>query len=106
MFNFTEGGVDMVGKCLNPYLPCYEYIPDGEPHVFGDRIYVLEAMTNLMGRIYENDYVCWSAPVNDCQTGDMKVLSIRRHKICALKRNHQPMPDKVKGTMEDICITV
>ena len=25
---------------LNPYLPCYEYIPDGEPHVFGDRVYI------------------------------------------------------------------
>ena len=24
----------------NPYLPAWEYIPDGEPRVFGDRIYV------------------------------------------------------------------
>ena len=24
----------------NPYLPVWEYIPDGEPRVFGDRIYV------------------------------------------------------------------
>ena len=24
----------------NPYLPSWEYIPDGEPRVFGDRIYV------------------------------------------------------------------
>ena len=24
----------------NPYLPNWEYIPDGEPRVFGDRIYV------------------------------------------------------------------
>ena len=24
----------------NPYLPRWEYIPDGEPRVFGDRIYV------------------------------------------------------------------
>ena len=24
----------------NPYLPSYEYVPDGEPHVFGDRLYI------------------------------------------------------------------
>ena len=25
---------------FNPYLPSWEYIPDGEPYVFGDRVYV------------------------------------------------------------------
>ena len=24
----------------NPYLPLWEYIPDGEPRVFGSRVYV------------------------------------------------------------------
>ena len=24
----------------NPYLPLWEYIPDGEPRVFGDRVYI------------------------------------------------------------------
>lgn len=24
----------------NPYLPSWEYIPDGEPRVFGNRVYV------------------------------------------------------------------
>ena len=23
-------------QIFNPYLPSFEYIPDGEPHVFGD----------------------------------------------------------------------
>ena len=27
-------------QALNPYLPPWEYIPDGEPYVFGDRVYV------------------------------------------------------------------
>ena len=51
---------------LNPYLPSWEYIPDGEPYVFGDRIYVYgshdlyDSETFCMG-----DYVCWSAPVNE-----------------------------------------
>ena len=27
-------------QIFNPYLPSYEYIPDGEPHIFGDRLYI------------------------------------------------------------------
>ena len=27
-------------QSYNPYLPSWEYIPDGEPHVFGDRVYI------------------------------------------------------------------
>ncbi len=27
-------------QVYNPYLPLNEYIPDGEPHVFGDRVYI------------------------------------------------------------------
>ena len=26
----------------NPILPAWEYIPDGEPRVFGDRVYLRE----------------------------------------------------------------
>ena len=27
-------------QVFNPFLPIDEYIPDGEPHVFGDRVYL------------------------------------------------------------------
>jgi hypothetical protein len=27
-------------QVYNPFLPLHEYIPDGEPHVFGDRVYL------------------------------------------------------------------
>ena len=27
-------------QAYNPYLPSWEYTPDGEPHVFGNRVYV------------------------------------------------------------------
>ena len=30
----------MKQQALNPYLPGWEYIPDGEPHIFGDRVYI------------------------------------------------------------------
>ena len=30
----------MKRQVYNPYLPAWEYIPDGEPRVFGDRLYI------------------------------------------------------------------
>lgn len=53
-------------QIFNPYLPSYEYIPDGEPHIFGDRLYIYGSHDRFGGSDYcENDYVCWSAPVDD-----------------------------------------
>ena len=53
-------------QAFNPYLPSWEYIPDGEPHVFGDRVYVYGSHDRFRGHAYcLNDYVCWSAPVDD-----------------------------------------
>ena len=51
---------------LNPYLPSWEYIPDGEPYVFNGRVYVYGSHDRFNGHAYcLNDYVCWSAPVDD-----------------------------------------
>ncbi len=51
---------------LNPYLPSWEYIPDGEPYVFGDRVYVYGSHDKYNGHVFcLGDYVCWSAPVDD-----------------------------------------
>jgi arabinoxylan arabinofuranohydrolase len=51
---------------FNPYLPSWEYIPDGEPYVFGGRVYVYGSHDRFNGHAYcFNDYVCWSAPEND-----------------------------------------
>lgn len=51
---------------MNPYLPRWEYIPDGEPRVFGDRIYIYGSHDSA-GADEFCDYVlkCWSAPVSD-----------------------------------------
>lgn len=50
----------------NPYLPLYEYVPDGEPHVFGDRVYLYGSHDGFNGKKFcPNDYVCYSAPVGD-----------------------------------------
>ena len=51
---------------LNPYLPFWETVPDGEPHVFGDRVYIYGSHDRLGGISFcEEDYVCWSAPVEE-----------------------------------------
>lgn len=53
-------------QAFNPYLPSWEYIPDAEPYVFGDRVYIYGSHDRFNAPIFcMNDYVCWSAPVND-----------------------------------------
>ena len=56
----------MKKQAFNPYLPSFEYVPDGEPRVFGDRVYVYGSHDAFNGEGFcVNDYVCWSAPVDD-----------------------------------------
>ena len=56
----------MKKNAFNPYLPSWEYVPDGEPHVFGDRVYVYGSHDLANGAVFcLGDYVCWSAPVTD-----------------------------------------
>ena len=56
----------MKKQCFNPYLPSWEYVPDGEPHVFGDRVYVFGSHDQFNNCVFcPGDYVCYSASVND-----------------------------------------
>lgn len=56
----------MKKQAFNPYLPSWEYTPDVEPYVFGDRIYTYGSHDRFNGHVYcLNDYVCWSASIND-----------------------------------------
>ncbi len=54
-------------QAMNPFLPLWEYIPDGEPHVFGDRLYLFGSHDQEGGDRYcaLSDYVGWSAPLSD-----------------------------------------
>ena len=53
-------------QAFNPYLPAGEYVPDAEPHVFGDRVYIYGSHDRFGAPMFcINDYVCWSAPVDD-----------------------------------------
>lgn len=56
----------MKTQAYNPFLPSFEYIPDAEPYVFGDRVYIYGSHDRFDGEDFcLNDYVCWSAPVED-----------------------------------------
>jgi len=56
----------MKKQAVNPFLPSWEYIPDGEPYVFDGRVYVYGSHDKFNGYVFcMNDYVCWSAPVDD-----------------------------------------
>ena len=51
---------------MNPYLPLWEYIPDGEPRVFGDRVYIYGSHDRAgSDEFCDFKLKCWSAPVND-----------------------------------------
>lgn len=56
----------MKKQIYNPYLPLYEYIPDGEPHVFNGRVYIYGSHDQYGAfNFCHNNYVTWSAPVDD-----------------------------------------
>ncbi|NLJ96104.1 MAG: family 43 glycosylhydrolase [Clostridiales bacterium] len=59
-------------KAANPYLPLWEYIPDGEPYVFEDpenpgkyRAYIYGSHDTRRTEYCGYDIVVWSAPVED-----------------------------------------
>ncbi|MCL1820301.1 MAG: family 43 glycosylhydrolase [Oscillospiraceae bacterium] len=73
----------MKQQAFNPYLPLYEYIPDGEPRVFGDRVYIFGSHDRFGGmKFCLNDYICYSAPVTD--------LSDWRYEGVIYKRTQDP----------------
>lgn len=88
-------------QAVNPFLPGWEYIPDGEPRIFHDRVYLYGSHDHFGAPIFcVGDYVCWSAPVDD--------LADWRYEGVIYKRNQDPKnalglhllfaPDVVQGT--------
>lgn len=90
----------MKKQAFNPYLPLDTYIPDGEPHVFGDRVYVYGSHDAEGGEYFcMLDYECWSAPVDDLGNW-RKEGTIYRARQCAHyteERQDMYAPDVVQG---------
>lgn len=90
----------MKKEVFNPYLPSYEYMPDGEPYIFNNRVYVYGSHDRYNGIIFcMNDYVCYSAPIDN--------LSNWRYEGVIYKKSQDPKnrlglrllfaPDVVQG---------
>ena len=91
---------DMKKKAFNPYLPSYEYVPDGEPRVFGERIFIYGSHDKFDGHNFcIGDYVCWSAPVDDL--GDWRyegvIYSRIQDPMNAKGKMYMCAPDVVQG---------
>lgn len=76
----------MSKQIYNPYMPSFEYVPDGEPHLFGGRIYLYGSHDRFDGAEYcLNDYVCYSADVKDLTDCAMRESSIERNRIPGIR---------------------
>ena len=87
-------------QAFNPYLPSWEYVPDGEPRVFGDRLYVYGSHDRFNGKDFcLNDYVCWSAPLDNI--GDWRYEGVIYRATQDPKNTsgkmHMNAPDVVQG---------
>lgn len=83
-------GVVMTGVALGgPILPPGEYIPDGEPRVFGDRVYLYGSHDRAHSQRF-CDYLLkvWSAPLSD-------LLNWRDEGISFATRDQPGHPDDV-----------
>lgn len=66
----------MKEQAYNPFLPLDVYIPDGEPHIFGDRIYLFGSHDKEGGDTFcELDYEFFSAPLNDLSDWSSKGIN-------------------------------
>jgi hypothetical protein len=56
-------------QATNPFLPGWEYIPDGEPRVFGDRVYLYGSHDRAGSQEFCDTLLrVWSAPLADLNT--------------------------------------
>ncbi|MCL1842956.1 MAG: family 43 glycosylhydrolase [Defluviitaleaceae bacterium] len=93
----------MKKQCRNPYLPAWEYIPDGEPHIFenfAERVYVYGSHDRAHGFVFcSEDYVCWSAPVEDLSDWRYEGVIYKKNQDPLNKTSHMVMyaPDVARG---------
>ncbi|MGN0155384.1 MAG: family 43 glycosylhydrolase, partial [Lachnospiraceae bacterium] len=89
----------MKKQIYNPFLPLHEYIPDGEPHVFGDRVYHYGSHDREGGYTFcMQDYVVYSAPVDDLTDWRYEGVSYRASQDPNYpKMKYMYAPDVVQG---------
>lgn len=87
-------------QVYNPYLPPQVCIPDGEPHVFGDRVYIFGSHDKEGGDAFcMLDYECFSAPVENLSRWRSEGVIYRAKQDPDYDERNQYMyaPDVVRG---------
>ena len=95
-----KGKKYMKKQVYNPYLPLDEYIPDGEPHIFGDRVYLYGSHDFEGGRTFcMGDYTVYSAPVGDLSDWrcDGVIYSAKQDPEYCEELQYMYAPDVVQG---------
>jgi len=89
----------MKKQVFNPFLPLYEYIPDGEPHIFGDRVYLYGSHDMEGGSTFcMLDYTVYSAPINDLSDWKCEGTVYRAEQDPDYsERKYMYAPDAVQG---------
>ena len=90
----------MKKQAFNPFLPQGTYIPDGEPHVFGDRVYLFGSHDKEKGNTYcMLDYEFFSAPVDDLGNWSSNGINYRASQdpLYSEKIPYMFAPDVVRG---------
>lgn len=90
----------MKQQVFNPFLPLHECIPDGEPHVFGDRVYLFGSHDKEGGETFcMLDYVVYSAPVEDLSDWRCEgtIYSAKQDPLYCDERPYMYAPDVVRG---------
>ena len=90
----------MKQEAVNPFLPLSEYHPDGEPHVFGDRVYLFASHDEEGGSTFcALDYVFWSAPADDLSDWTCRDVSYSAEQdpLCGESARYMYAPDCVQG---------
>lgn len=85
---------------MNPYLPLWEYIPDGEPRIFDERLYIYGSHDYAGGEkgFCPGDYVVWSAPLSDLEDWKCHGVAWRRTDDPDLtEKDAMAAPDVVRG---------
>lgn len=90
----------MKHPAYNPILPNWEYVPDAEPRAFDGRLYLYGSHDRFHGGGYcLNDYVCWSAPLDDLGDWRLEGVIFRAADDPANRDRKQSLfaPDCVQG---------
>lgn len=86
-------------QIFNPFLPLNEYIPDGEPHVFGNRVYHYGSHDREGGYTFcMEDYVVYSAPVDNLRDWRYEGVTYKASQDPEYpKKKYMYAPDVVQG---------